>query len=69
MKTHPDIHKAYGSMRRFRQEKRREVNEVQDRLYWLAIYSEHTPAASDIRDMQILLDRIQMDLSQKRWGK
>jgi hypothetical protein len=69
MKTHPDIHKAYGSMRRFRQHKRQEVATVQDALRWLVWCSEHTPAASDIRDMQILLDRIQMDLSQKRWGK
>lgn len=55
--------------RRFRQEKRQEAKEVQEKLYWLAAHSEHTPAASDIRDMQILLDRIQLDLSQKRWGK
>lgn len=65
----PDLLKGYRSMRRFRQEKRQEAKEVQEKLYWLAAHSEHTPAASDIRDMQILLDRIQLDLSQKRWGK
>lgn len=69
-KMHPDIQSLYGRrIRWFRKRKREEARRVRAVLSRLALEAEYTPAASDIRDMQILLDRIQMDLSQKRWGK
>jgi hypothetical protein len=63
------IMEEYGTARGFRQSKRREAHRVRRVLKHLYSGCAFTPAASDIRQVGILLDRIVKNLSQANWGK
>lgn len=60
---------AYGSKRKFRQAMRSKIWTAGQIVRTLDTLREFLPASEDIHDAKILLDRIQMHLSQKKWGK
>lgn len=60
----------YGGSRNFRIQMRRAVAQARKAIEPLGTLGTFTPAGrSDIHDVQVLLDRIRLDLSQENWGK
>lgn len=64
-----DIIIAYGSARKFRKAMRFRASNAFKIVRVLDALRAFLPASQDIHDARILLDRIRLDLSQKRWGK
>lgn len=61
---------AYGGSRNFRIQMRRSVAQARKAIVPLDALGSFTSVdPKDVRDVQVLLDRIAQDLSQRNWGK